>query len=1174
MCGFVAVLSPGDNLPEPVIAQMRDSLAHRGPDGAGLWQKKIPFEGAVDLGFRRLAIVDLDPRASQPMVSQDNRCVIVFNGEIYNYAQMRLELEQLGRVFVTDGDTEVLLQGYQQWGKDVITRLNGMFSFLIWDDERREALVARDRFGEKPLYFYELPNGGIVIASEIKALFCHPDLSANPNTEVMSSIVNGVVYFGREETAFLGVEQFKASHFMILRANGERCSYQRYWEPDYTPYLNDCPPNEIETQFEQLLRESVVTRAKSDVAMTACLSGGLDSTSLVGLLTEMDSQKAGAPRLNRTISARFPDDATIDEGVYIDAALNHFGIEGESVTPTADQFISDLRQLHWHHETVIPGASMYLEWSIMKKASALGYKVIIDGQGADELLAGYATYFRSYQQDLLHAGDVLRAIRIGEWRDRRLKAEASKYKDPQRRFATSEGLTKRQLLNGFGFAQARAKENIYGSDGLPDVQEVGCLRHDLAVNLLYTSLPSNLFSGDRNSMAHGIECRYPFLDYRFVDFCLALPNREFLDDLWQKSVLRNVMAPRLPSSVVWRVDKVGFAAPEDRWLSSPMAKKWMLERLSDPSASTLLDSSSSGIASLVADFRSGADLPTSHLWQLSSALELSEMIKLGYWDGAQIGDQNCYITTGENPSREDSDVSYQKTPDYNSTSDENPFSFELIENREASLSVPRGERIKADYPRFFYVLHLIKMSLVWLSNLAFLGVYLIKNKPTWRCAFSEWVRYAGHLMKYRQKTDLSSVYCQKAPESLGKKNIWIISFTEVASEPRVLRQAEALFFEGHRIVVAGFRSPAAVKSYWNFVQLPKDSNYTFLYRKFLGLRRRIFLALCMTALSRRIRKYTALKAHRSIPLWEHIRLEVLEFAERHPELSPDLVLAHDYYTCDLAISLAEKYSAAFSVDCHEYARGQYAHDKVWLLRTLPYVKGMHDNVLPRADVVTTVSRGIADLLDIEEDLNKPVEVIKSVPFYSKQPFRKVGDRIKVLYHGDISYIRGLHKAIKSMPLWREEFDLLIRGNGDQEYIRSLNNISDELGLSDRVLIEDAVPFDQIIPRANEADIGYFVHKNVSPQKAFVLPNKFFEYIMAGLALCVSDLPEMARVTQEFDLGLLVSEYNEEQIARTINQFDKDIIEYHKYKSLDAAKRLNWEEEKKKLVDLYNCSIGL
>lgn len=419
----------------------------------------------------------------------------------------------------------------------------------------------------------------------------------------------------------------------------------------------------------------------------------------------------------------------------------------------------------------------------------------------------------------------------------------------------------------------------------------------------------------------------------------------------------------------------------------------------------------------------------------------------------------------------------------------------------------------------------------------------------------------------RHSEDTRLVY--HTGSALQSRIAWIVSFTGVSNEPRVLRQSQALMEAGWSVVVLGYQGHTQTNPDWHFVQMSSSYPYSsdeIYYHEFL---RRACKVLCRLPLGRHWRMFMARTHHAHIPLWRYHTKSVSDFARQHPELKADLVLAHDFHSCEVAFAVRDHFDAKISVDCHEYSRGQYAHDPHWVKYTLPYVSGMHDYYLPRADSVTTVSAGIADLMNQEEQLKQPVQLIRSMPVYRPFEAQEPGAQLTVLYHGDISHVRGLHMAIASMPLWREEFHLLLRGSGDVAYIEKLRAQARALGLSERVHIEGPVPFDQIIPRANEADIGYFVHYDASPQKRFVLPNKFFEYVGAGLALCVSDLPEMARLTQRYNMGHLVANYDEQKIADCINAFDRASIIACKKNALKAAKELNWDEEKKKLLAHYD-----
>ena len=638
MCGFVAIFSPRPT-EAAVISEMSSRLWHRGPDDSGLWQKNYGRYGSVSLGFRRLAILDKRSEANQPMVSQDSKKVMVFNGEIYNYVELRETLEGLGSVFKTTGDSEVLLHAYERWGREMLPRLNGMFSFVIWDEEYREAFIARDRFGEKPLFFYRFKNGGIAFSSEIKAFFAHPSIDCAPNYQAIQRVLSGKPIFSSEETVFAGVSQYKAAHKAVVSGSGELKSTERYWSPTYGRNLESFSKKKVCETFREHLFRSIKMRIRSDVPLTASLSGGLDSSSLVAALAQLGKQQE--IDIDRVISVRFDDDPTISEGSFIDSVLSKTGLEGISVSPNVESIPGELRKMHWHHETVIPGVSMYLEWCIMKAAKSNGYTTIIDGQGADEILAGYRSYFQAYQfdvasdfgQNVLNPSiNALReAIALGEQRDKRLQRETLKYANASRRFSPTDSLTQSELESNYGQRREEWMRNVFDYQDISSPSEIGALRYELAINLLEVSLPSNLYSGDRNSMAHSIECRYPFLDYELVDFCLQLPDWAYIYKAWQKYILRRAMKSNLPKRVLWRVDKMGFAGPQDEWLRSPGLSLWLKERLLDTDLSAVGLSDKNHVQRLFTEHQDRSNDHSGLLWQWASASELLAMFQTGDW---------------------------------------------------------------------------------------------------------------------------------------------------------------------------------------------------------------------------------------------------------------------------------------------------------------------------------------------------------------------------------------------------------------------------------------------------------------------------------------------------------------------------------------------------------------
>jgi glycosyltransferase involved in cell wall biosynthesis len=406
----------------------------------------------------------------------------------------------------------------------------------------------------------------------------------------------------------------------------------------------------------------------------------------------------------------------------------------------------------------------------------------------------------------------------------------------------------------------------------------------------------------------------------------------------------------------------------------------------------------------------------------------------------------------------------------------------------------------------------------------------------------------------------------------GRRTAWIICYAGVSDQPRIIGQGRALVDNGWRVVVCGFDGHSPRPADWTYVRLPSTDAFSSLCFRALSQARRVcrFIAAC--GCNRRGqpwfgwagRLYQALH-----PYWLYLGWQLSKVLRDNPDLRPDLIIAHNYHTADLGYRLAARCRAKFSVDCHEYAAEENSCDPQWVRWQRPCIVAVQDYYLSRADVVTTVCDGIAELLDRDYRLPQPTVAVRSVPLKNIQQFRPVGERVTVLYHGDISRGRELHVAIRSVALWRPEIDFVVRGRGDAEYITELRDLANQMGVAARVFFEPAVPLDRMVPEANKADIGYFSYTNFSHQSEFVLPNKFFEYIMAGLALCVADLSEMRRVTHRYGLGRLIARHSPEAIAEVINSFTREEIERFKRASLKAAETLNWDHERHRLIGAYN-----
>ena len=389
-----------------------------------------------------------------------------------------------------------------------------------------------------------------------------------------------------------------------------------------------------------------------------------------------------------------------------------------------------------------------------------------------------------------------------------------------------------------------------------------------------------------------------------------------------------------------------------------------------------------------------------------------------------------------------------------------------------------------------------------------------------------------------------------------RRRALILSLTNVLHEPRVQRQAATLSTLGWDVVLAGLRDRPDNGSQWPVIPLDASRCYSSRATPLQGWSSHIpTMALA---------HFWCQPANRYI--WSRIGSERC-----------DLVAAHDYFTAPLAQRLARRNGAPFVVDSHEYAVGQFhfandpARQARWERIEQPYVDAIQRLVYPRAAAITTVCEGIADLLQKDYGLAQPPTVVRSVPQYQRMPFRPTGARINLLYHGLAVPTRGLENAIRSVAHWREEFHFNIRAVGSSAYLDHLSQLARQLGVGHRVHILPAVPFGEMIQAANQADIGYVVLDNFGPQRAFTLPNKFFEYTMAGLATIASNLVELARLTRQYDLGRLVDGTDPRVIADCVNGLDRPSIDTFKRNALAAAEELCWDKEQDHLIRAYGLS---
>lgn len=558
MCGIVGAVGL-DQPPDPDVQDsVIGSLEHRGPDAGGAW-----FGQGVWLGFRRLSILDLSSRADQPMVDPASGVAIVYNGELYNYLELRRDLEAQGASFATTGDTEVLLRGYLRWGDGLFERCNGMWAVAVCDPSRAGVLLCRDRFGEKPLHLGRHPTGSWWFASEPTALRAAGVGTGRPD---VSRLLGFLALGDIEDPArsyLEGIDQVEPGTSLHLTPDGP-VAPRRWWRlADVVQEAWSAPPLADE-EVRARLDEAVALRLRSDVAVGTSLSGGIDSSAVVASLRAVDPS-----RELHAFTASFPGQP-IDEWDRAAIVGRRFGLALHRVEPTPTGFLADLDVLVDRQGGPIESPTVYAQWCVFRAAHDAGVTVLLDGQGADETWGGYPKHVGFAIGDLLLHGRLDRARRaLALWR--RLGSLPA----PDVRQAA--GL----LLPGAWRAPARSalvdrRRGVLGPifDGVattdPQGSAVGGLLERAAVaDLGRVVLPRLLRYADRNSMAWGREVRLPFLDPAVLDAGLRSDWSAGMAQGWTKLALRRVASVRLPDAIVWRRDKTAYETPDAAWLARP-----------------------------------------------------------------------------------------------------------------------------------------------------------------------------------------------------------------------------------------------------------------------------------------------------------------------------------------------------------------------------------------------------------------------------------------------------------------------------------------------------------------------------------------------------------------------------------------------------------------------------
>lgn len=558
MCGIAGYVTTKNIHDSSVIKKMTDIIAHRGPNGEGHYI----YEN-IALGHRRLSIIDLSDAGHQPMLYRD-RYVITYNGEIYNYIELKKNLEEKGYSFFSNTDTEVILAAYDYWKEGCLNKFNGMWAFVIFDKKKDEFFVSRDRFGIKPLYFYQDQNS-FIFASEIKAILEHPDVAKNINKAYLVNYLEKGPKEYIAETAFESIFRFPfASYVKFNRESAfNNFSPKKFWEIKTNLSVERFDQGKAlvyAKQYYELLSDAVKLRLRADVKVGSALSGGLDSSSIVYLVNQHLKQ-IEREELQETFSSVYKTEGTqdCDESLYIDLLAKELSVHSNQIEPQEKDIPQELEKVIWLMENP-PESTCMSGWHTFKKAKQKGVVVTLDGQGADEQLAGYLGYIHIYLTSL-SLFDMYKEI-------------------PN--FIKIPGARKHIIV---AFAMNHFKA-LLGEKSLKFlIKKLG--GGDLAINLneklshdTNSSLITLIHYSDRVSMGHSIESRMPFMDYRLVEFLASVPACYKMRNGWTKYLARLAFDKKLPDSICWRKDKLGWPIPESHWFFGGL-KNWLIEKIND-----------------------------------------------------------------------------------------------------------------------------------------------------------------------------------------------------------------------------------------------------------------------------------------------------------------------------------------------------------------------------------------------------------------------------------------------------------------------------------------------------------------------------------------------------------------------------------------------------------------
>ncbi|TAM82212.1 MAG: asparagine synthase (glutamine-hydrolyzing) [Acidobacteria bacterium] len=574
MCGIAGIAAP-DGFDPKLLISMTDLIDYRGPDGFGFaffsQDKAAPGEvfhnerylpgfknPMIGLGSRRLAILDLSALGNQPMQTEDGTLFITFNGEIYNYVEIRKALEELGHSFKTHTDTEVILRSYKEWGVDCLKRFNGMWAFALWDKSRQRLFCARDRFGEKPFYYHVGPKH-FIFGSEIKQLLVSPEIRREANDQAVFAYLEYALRDFTNETFFKGIFQLPAASYLTLDLSQSSVvpEIRTYWDLQLRETKGD--EDELRDEFLDKFTRAVNIRMRSDVPVGSCLSGGLDSSSIVCVARKI------SPAGDFHTFSSCSEDKAFDERDFVAEVVRSTGVRSHLIFPKPEEFWANFKRLLWHQDEPFGDASVFAQWCVMRKAREERIPVLLDGQGGDETLCGYLKFYYFYLWHLLKSADPKflseAFFRLMNGTDLpSLWKRAGRYLP---HFVNAPSSLAQRLCQPHLLQECRnGFSKLLGpGQSLAERQKLDATR---------LSVPTLLHYEDRNSMAHSIESRVPFLDHELAEFLVNCPDNLKLRHGWTKCILRQSLRGILPERVRLRKDKMWFSAPQKKWIKEGM----------------------------------------------------------------------------------------------------------------------------------------------------------------------------------------------------------------------------------------------------------------------------------------------------------------------------------------------------------------------------------------------------------------------------------------------------------------------------------------------------------------------------------------------------------------------------------------------------------------------------